>query len=174
MEPLEPLARAALLVNAGVVQMSAGRRDSSRSFSIEALAALADLDRTDAAGAGGQVAAAIRYNRAFALASSRKMPDAARPSRSWRRFLTSSRSRDSWWPLARERYAQLCRDLGRTAKTEEELAGKKADLRLVSEVELPGDVRVGLTEKLDDVTARLGEGRQGPGRPADQRRPADL
>ena len=79
------------------------------------------------------------------------------------RYLQITSPASTWWPLAYERYAGLCKKLALPAKDEGEL--KRAThprLRPLTEVEVGDGITLSLDEPMADVTGLLGEGQAVP------------
>jgi tetratricopeptide (TPR) repeat protein len=161
---LAPLARIAILINAGVADLAAGKdkecagqfakaQEAARRFS-------ADLPRASATFA---LYCALCYNRALLAAAS---PEEARRRAAvaeFEQYLKLASPGSAWWPLAYEQYAKLCKDLDIKAKEKTQLVSPtQALLRLVTSVKLKHDVTVTLNEPLADVMTHLGEGRPIP------------
>ena len=117
-ETLDPATRAALLVNAGVTELSAGNPDRSQQFFDEATQLLTSAADREAS---GQVGAALRYNNALRLANSAGDDSHRQAVKQFETFLSKSNGHGLWWPLAYERYRQLCEQLAIKARPEEEL-----------------------------------------------------
>lgn len=156
LENLDPLSKAALYVNAGVTEMSAGHPEISEKFFDEAARLLSNNVR----GKSGNTApllAALSYNRAFAKSASTREEDRRAALIELEKFLKSGSTKGLWWSRAYENYERLCGELQVTAKTKEELARKREDFRVVVEVSFSDGTAVGLTESIADVEAKWGK-----------------
>jgi hypothetical protein len=162
---LEPLAQAALRINLGVAHLAAGRsEEAARNFD-RAEEASKRIERpTSGSGPLPSLSAALLYNRGLLLASA-PQPDKRRQALGmFEKYLTTAGSSSAWWPLAYERYAGLCKDLGVPT------AGKEADLlrqagtklRLVTGVQFEAGKAVTLADPLPEVRKRFGDGLQEP------------
>ena len=59
----------------------------------------------------GQVNDAVRYNHAFQLARASADTDTRQAVTELNTFLSTASDRGLWWPLAYDRYSQLCKQL---------------------------------------------------------------
>jgi tetratricopeptide (TPR) repeat protein len=158
-----PLVRAAVLVNAGAADLSSGRSaaaarrlDAAEAIARELAGKLPKIPMTSTLGCG------LLYNRALLLAAS---PDKAQRRQAavlFEQYLAAADPSSTWWPLAQERYAGLCRDLGLEARTKEALAHRRPNLRLLTSVKLNSGARVALSEPVSEVRQRLGQGHEVP------------
>jgi hypothetical protein len=105
------------------------------------------------------VVSALLYNRGLLLAAApdeRRRRDAVKQ---FEQYLRITSPASTWWPLAYERYAGLCRDLKVSVTAETDLAKReRAGFRLVTSVKLASGVVVRLGEPVREATAKLGEG----------------
>ncbi|MEM8864342.1 MAG: M48 family metalloprotease [Planctomycetota bacterium] len=148
---LEPLERAALLINAGAGR---GMDDALLAQVTEALEVAA---RKEGKRQVAPLQAALDYTQAKALVNSNSAADQTSAFEMLESYLSTMSRASSYWPLAYEQYQQLANKLGRSAK--EMVAFKKpatTDWRRVTSVSLDGDVLLGLAQVCDDVFATLG------------------
>jgi hypothetical protein len=158
----DPLAYAALLVNLGVANLAAGRTREG----------LAQLDQGEqkaralAGGAGGRranaaLASTLLYNRAAQLAAAKDRPAREQALGMFEKYLRTTSPLSLWWPLAYDRYAELCQALGQPAKPKDKLqSDRPAGVRPVTGVTLASGIEVQLDEDTEDVVRRLGKGKQ--------------
>jgi tetratricopeptide (TPR) repeat protein len=161
---LHPLTRASILVNAGVADMSAADVEAAvkQYDEAEAIGKKFSTGRSKIAGTP-TLAASLRYNRALMLSASPKEAERKSAVDSFERYLTATSPASAWWPLAYDRYAKLCKNLGRASKSKADLTtGARVPLRLVTALPLPGDVSVTLNEPLAGVRKLLGPGQEVP------------
>lgn len=161
---LHPLTRASILVNAGVADMSAADIEAAvkQYDEAEAIGKKFSTGRAKTAGTPTLVAS-LRYNRALVLSASPKAEDRKAAADNFERFLTCTSPASAWWAIAHDRYAKLCKELARPAKSKADLAaGARTSLRLVTALPLAGDVAVTLNEPLADARKVLGPGREVP------------
>jgi tetratricopeptide (TPR) repeat protein len=163
-EAMDPLMRAAVLVNAGVADLAGGRtNDSARRFDQAAEVGRAFAGQFSTIPAMRSLSCAMLYNRALLLAASRDAAEQRQAVPHFERYLRINSLASSWWPLAYERYAKLCRHLKAPAKPKGELAeGTPTRYRTLTSVKLKSGAMVTLSEPLADVTARLAEGQAVP------------
>jgi tetratricopeptide (TPR) repeat protein len=155
-DDLDPLTRAAILINAGVADLAARRRDAGEK----------KFDQGEKVGSrrfGGDarlfahtaVASALRYNRAIALSAADKPADALRQ---FEEYLELSSAAGAWWPLAYEHYAALCKKAGREPRTKADLSGPAVTRRrMVTSVRLGSGATLAVSEPVADAAERLGE-----------------
>jgi tetratricopeptide (TPR) repeat protein len=165
-QAVHPLMRAAVLANAAVGEMAAGRSDAAARRLDEAEA----ITRRVAAEDGRphdavtwSLSCGLLYNRAVLLAASADKARQRQAAELFAEYLQTAEPASAWWPLAQERYAKLCRDLGLPANGKMELARRRrAGLLPLTSVQLGSGERVTLSEPLVDVRKRLGEGQAVP------------
>jgi hypothetical protein len=157
---LDPSARAAVLVNAGVAELAAGRAGAARDhFDRAEMAGGRPPEAGRRAPAARALGAALAYNRALLLAAPGERREAVTLLAG---YLQTATPASAWWPLAYERYAGLCRELKVPARGEKELsATNRAELRLVTSVSLGPSVAVALTDRVPDIRG-LGAGEAVP------------
>ena len=151
---------AAVLLNAGVADLAGGRSDggAERLDRVAALGPQFSGDRPERPRASG-LEAALHYNRALLLAASPEAEKRRAAVGQLEQYLLSASPSSAWWPLAYERYARLCRELGLEAKGERELKDRiQVSLRPLTAVRLGPGVMVTLSEPTGEVTGQLGDG----------------
>jgi hypothetical protein len=161
---LPPLARAAVLINAGVADLAAGQeKEGAAKFAQGEEAGrkfAGDLPRAPATFA---LFCALCYNRALVLAASSEEADRRMAVAEFEQYLKLVSPASAWWPLAHERYAKLCKALAVKAKEKSQFASSRPGmLRLVTSVKVKADTTITLSEPLTDVIARLGQGQNIP------------
>jgi len=152
---INPLVRAALLINAG-----AGRGDSQQELLTSATAALAQFEanRTGKSPGLKTVEAALKYSKAKALSASGQEADERKALKMWEEYLRLVNPACAWWPLAYEQYSRLAANLNATPIPETQLSRQKPTAwRRVTQIEVGENLPVGLAESIDDVLKRLGE-----------------
>ncbi len=156
---LDPLTRAGILINAGVADL-AGRRikesvqkfDQGEKLGSRLLGPAGRLPIHDG------LTSALLYNRALLLATATEKDKQLQAVRQFEQYLESSNAAGAWWPLAYERYVDLCKKLGQEVKTKEELTDPPVTRRrLVSSIQLSSGVTLALSEPLTEAAERLGE-----------------
>jgi tetratricopeptide (TPR) repeat protein len=141
--------RAVVRINLGVAQMAAGKKGS------EQFDAAMALVRKLYGEESGALFEAIRYNQALALADAGRVEDAVK---AFDAYLRGSDSYPTWWSLAYDRYAELCKQLGQSPADRETLLNKdKALLRRPVSVTFADGKTVTIAEKIGDVLKNLGE-----------------
>jgi Zn-dependent protease with chaperone function len=157
-EGVDPLVRAALLVNAGVAEAANGDAASAQTLFDEARELFAGDDAPD-----GQevVMGAIRYNRGRMFAASNKPEDRKSALEELEAYLANSSPAATWWTLAYDQYKKLCADQNVEAKPANELS-KETNLqnRLVTGITLPSGETVTLNDELSSLNQTLGAGRR--------------
>lgn len=153
---LDPREHAALLINLGVAKLAGREPDKG----------LALLDEGEKIGGGRRreatvLTAALLYNRAQHFAA-RKDRDAKQKAIALlERYLHTASPLSLWWPLAYERYAALCKELERQAKTQDDFKKDRFESpRLVIGIRLKSGPLLTLGDELEEVVRKLGKGRQ--------------
>jgi tetratricopeptide (TPR) repeat protein len=155
---LDPPARVAVLVNSGVAELAGGRREVAQRKLDEGEQVAARYARNRRKLATVFPTAAIAYNRALLLADSSDADQRPAAASQFEKYLQTSAPTSVWWPLAYERYSQLCKDRGLPGKTKEALAAKaQSGFRPLVSVEFGRQRGVSLGEAITEVNRRLGE-----------------
>ena len=161
---LDPITRATVLVNLGTVQMVSGtRKDGLRKFD-EAIALTKDLGNGEASLLRG----AVLFNQALARATATDKLERQEALTMFAHYLKSTDPNSAWWPVAFDRYAELCKAGGKDPENRESLQRDyTAKVRAPAAVELEGGLKVTLGEPIEDVLERLGPAKEtrilGPG-----------
>ena len=153
---LDPLSRLAVRVNLAVAMGSGGRGPEARR----------ELDRVEAElralTPGGEpdelTLSAVRYNRGLAIADTATDEGRRTARGELEQYLAAADPDSSFWPLAYERYRDLCAAAGVAPRARASFrpAGAPSH-RPVSSVELEGGRSVTLGEPLHVVRERLGQ-----------------
>lgn len=149
------VARAALLVNAGVAEMAAGDlKEPIRKFR-QAVELASDGPLTSVV---QTLEEAILYNQALIDAKSTSADDKKKAMKYLVTYLYRVHSDTAWWSLALDRYNQLAKELSLPEKTAKEVTKYQAPamLRLQTSVTV-GKETVTLAEPLKDAVARLAD-----------------
>jgi len=157
-ETLDPLVRAAILLNAGVVDLAGGdaAKGEDKFVLVEKLGT--QLGRNAPQNAGTALASALTYNRAIMLMAASDPNTRRTAVEQWERYLQSTSPASAWWGLAYERYEKLCRELKATPKSADELRkAAKENFRLVVSVPLESGETIDLGQPLEEELAALGE-----------------
>ena len=152
---INPLVRAALLINAG-----AGRDSSQAELLASATAALSQYSagRTRDVPGLKTVEAALKYSKAKSLAASGQKSDGRAALKLWEEYLRTVNPACAWWPLAYEQYDRLAKSLDAKPIPESDLTRQKPTAwRAVTRVDVGEGLSVGLAESINDVIDRLGE-----------------
>jgi tetratricopeptide (TPR) repeat protein len=157
-DKLDPALRSAILVNAGVADLAAGRVEEGEK----------SLTKGDKAGSkyvAGFVrvssvpglTTAVTYNRAMLLAGSKEEAKKTQAIDQFETYLKSASPASAWWPIAYDRYTALCKDLKRKPRDRDNLVAlAPSRLRLVTAVKV-GETTVALTQPLQVAASKLGE-----------------
>jgi tetratricopeptide (TPR) repeat protein len=151
-----PLYRLIVLSNTGVAELAAGNLKTCAQ-TLDRIKVTADkfaLGRQ----ARALIDSAMLYNKSLLiLADKEARPEDALPL--LEKYLQTTPAASSWWPLAHQRYLELCQNLKRTAKPEAELKRRsEAQWRLVTGLEVPGtEGTVSLSAPLAEAKKILGE-----------------
>jgi hypothetical protein len=155
-----PAAKLALLINAGVARAEGATDVAAIEKLWDELAAqlqpLANPNRPDpqATTLGG----ALNFNRATALAKSGDSKDRQSAEDLWASYLAQTPTSAVWWPVAYEKYAAVCQQLGTKPKTKEEFSSKRhAPWRRIGGLTLEDKRVVTLGASTDEAVATLGE-----------------
>jgi hypothetical protein len=158
-DTLDPGMRAAILINAGVAELAGGRVEEGQK----------NLTKGEQVGSryiAGFVrvssvpglTTAVNYNRAMVLAMSKDEAKKTQAVEQFETYLKSASPASAWWPLAFERYAALCKELGRKPRDRDNLVAlAPSRLRLVSAVKVGDGVTLALTQPLQAAAAKLGQ-----------------
>lgn len=156
---LDPIARAAVLINAGVA-------DLARGDSVDCAIKLKKAAEEAGSRFAGRrrelhnnfrVSNVLDYNRALLLLRSAEKQKRLEAVRLLERYLQSTSQACVWWTLAYDLYEQLCKDLQISYKFRQELRDtSKITFRPLTSVELSSDT-ITLAEPLSEAKQRLGE-----------------
>ena len=151
----QPLALAALRVNAGVADFARGdAAEASRKFQV------ADAACQEVAFFPGTqtLRDALLYNQALPDAHSPEADRKRKACEALERYLSRACPDSAWWPLAHELYAKLAKELKIAARPPAELAAREGPdrLRLLTSLTVDGHP-VTLSEPIDGAVTRLGK-----------------
>jgi tetratricopeptide (TPR) repeat protein len=153
---VDPRMHAALLVNAGVVELADGDSEGAEKLFTQARGLFESPEAFDGV---GLVASAARYNRAMMLARSSAAADQRAAIDEYATYLGKSSESLAWWSLAYDAYERLCRAQGVEPKPRAELtAGAAPRRRMVAGVKLASGERIALDQPMEAVEAALGPG----------------
>lgn len=153
-EQIDPVVRAAIVINAGAGRLS----DSSAMLerALREVAALADQSPDEST--LPELQAAIGYNQAKTLLASSKSEDLARARELLERYLRTINPASAWWSLAYDEYVKLAQVGGETPLTVQQFVdAEDRTWRPVTRVDVGEDLWIGLGEPVQDMIARLGE-----------------
>ncbi len=155
---VDPRARCALLVNAGVAALEGGNADRSQELLARAEGAISRITPEPRRRMRINPQPALLYNRALIQASSRTPEGNREAEQLFLEYLESSAPTSLWWEEAYDRYARLCREKGEAPRPKDELRAAAATLhRSTVSVRLRGGASLSLTEPLEDALALLGD-----------------
>lgn len=155
------LARAAVLANAAVADLAAGRTEEANQRFERAQSLQRSFSAETAVGTG--LTGSLLYQQAMLLANSKDDADRKKAVELFEQYLQTIGHASAWWGLAYNKYVDLCKSVGQKAKPEKALQGDRAlTFRPVTSIELSDGEVIRLTEKLRDVEAALGEGESLP------------
>jgi len=164
-ETLAPLARAAVLINAGVADLA----DGNRELCAQRLEGAAQEGGRAFAGQARHVlprhtiSSALLYNSALVLAGSNEADELRGALVLLEGYLRVATPASAWWPLAYARYEQVCEQLGIAARSQEQLRPRReGPLRQVTSVAVGSGHLITLTDPVSDVQERLGAGEAVP------------
>jgi len=153
---LDPVARAAVYINAGVAGFAEGKGVSCATLlgkAEEQIALYAKQQRRPPESVG--VSAALLYNKAL-LRAAGSADEKKAAAADMARYLTSTSPSSVCWPVAYSHYVELCRQQGLAPKGESDLKAARQPLRPIIGVELAKGVTVALTDKVEELD-RLGQ-----------------
>jgi hypothetical protein len=158
-EDLDPLTRAAILINAGVADLADQKLEESvRKFDLGEKMGGRSFGLLGRSSVNTGLSNALLYNRALLLASAPEKDKQRQALPQLEEYLNSSSPAGAWWPLAYERYAALCKKLEQTPKKKEALADPPITRqRLITSIQLASGINLALSEPLTDAAERLGE-----------------
>jgi tetratricopeptide (TPR) repeat protein len=117
---LDGSTRLTLLVNLGAARIAAGNPAEGRRL-LDQARELARKVYPTADYWPDEFASALAFNTAVAMTAEGEVATAARL---FETYLQHTAPTNRWWTVAYTRYADLCRELGKTARPREELAGR--------------------------------------------------
>lgn len=159
-ETMDTQSRMAILVNAGVVEMSENNYEKTA----EHFNAIDRLGKSLAGPARKQfassaIARALDYNRGQLLSASKDRGDQKSALEMFDRYLKNMPPSTAWWPLAYEKYEGLCRGLGKTPTTKTDLTDRwkwHARFKPVVGVDENGASLVQLAQSQPELDSTLG------------------
>jgi tetratricopeptide (TPR) repeat protein len=156
---VDPLMRAAVRVNAGAAELANGDAGRAAQQLAEADKILREAGNFPDAPVTLGVFGALLYNEGLLLAAA---PDASRRRDAvnvFESYLRLAPPASTWWPLAYERYTDLCRALKLSPKAKDALAKReRPGFRVLTSVKVTSGATVTLGEPVREATARLGKG----------------
>ena len=158
-ESLDPVTRAALLINAGVSEMASGRSKDGETLFREAELLLRSAESENrGSGTPNGMLQAVRYNRALMQSASGDAAEKRSAVESLGRYLSASSTSGAWWALAYDRYAKLCEELQVKPKSIEELtANRSTTFRVVTHVNLEEGKTIAVTDPVEEAVGRLSD-----------------
>ena len=156
---LDPLARAAVLINASVADFAGGQteRCAARLTKAQEQGQLGFAGERPGAPSTMKVSGALLYNRSLVMSQSKDKLQQTEGLDALERYLGQGEVASAWWTLGYERYLLLCKEQGRPSKTKEQLAeNTRVVLRPLTSVRLDDKETVALAELRADVASRLG------------------
>jgi tetratricopeptide (TPR) repeat protein len=158
-DTLHPLARAAVLINAGVADLASGdlqlcaqRLDRAVQESTRAFAGQAGHVSPQSA-----ISSALLYNRALLLAGSQRSEERREATSLLAKYLKSASPSSAWWSLGHTRYVELCREQGITPEREDELRPRReGPLRPVTSIVVDSGQLITLTDRVSEIQEQLG------------------
>jgi hypothetical protein len=153
---LDPLVRAAVLINAGVADLAGGQGDGGAAKFDQGEAASRQLaGRRGNRPASSAVSSALTYNRALMLAHSTDVDKQKKAVEQLEKYLTTTSDASAWWPIAYEHYLDLCKKIGTEPKSKKDIAKTaQQKFRTLMSLELP-TVGKGVTIILNDPITKL-------------------
>jgi hypothetical protein len=155
-EDVDARTRAALLVNASVIELADGDGTAAAGLLAKArelFQSPAEFEST------GVVAGAAHYNQALLLARSGEPAGRQSAIDEYAAYLNGASSSLAWWDLAYDAYEKLCREQGVEPVTRATLAdAAKLQRRMVTGIRLANGDRLTITEPMEQVEAALGPG----------------
>ena len=156
---LDPLTRAATLVNLGAAQLAEGDRKEGLAMLDKAVLLAKEIK-------GGQakmVRGAISYQQAMARSDTKDADSLKQAADQFEQYLKTSDPLSAWWKLGFERYVDLCKAIKREPNTEASFKrGLASELRAPAGLILEGGLKVTLGEPIADVLKRLGPAKETP------------
>jgi Zn-dependent protease with chaperone function len=157
-EPIDPLVHASLLINAGVAEIANGDPDAAETMFEEARGLIASSNDADR---GGALGSAIRFNRARMLAAQTDAAQRGAAVEEFEAYLVASSPASTWWTVAFDEYQALCRDVGKEAKAQHDLAStQRTQFRMATGIELSGGQSITLNDAIQVIDETLGPGHQ--------------
>jgi tetratricopeptide (TPR) repeat protein len=131
--------RLTLLVNLGAARIAAGRPAEGKRL-LEQARELARKVYPTADYWPDEFASALAFNTAVAMTAEGEVAAAARL---FEAYLQNTAPTNRWWAVAYARYADLCRELGKTVRPRDELAGRTQLRRRLTVTVAAGTVHLG-------------------------------
>ena len=155
-DELDALTHASLLVNAGVAEIANGNAESAEQLFQQAQERFKEVGDVNLS---GPVQNAISYNRAQLRLSSGNETERRSAVDELEAYLSRGNPAVAWWPLAYERYSQLCKQQGAEPKPWKSFwKGENTHFRLVTGYTTANGFTVTLNQPVSEVEAALGEG----------------
>jgi hypothetical protein len=161
---LDPIAHAGLLINLGVAAVAGGGEE-------QGLASLAEGEKVvrslaDARGVPGlppTFNAALLYTRATVLAGKADAASREKAAAMLEEYLTAASPLSLWWPVAYDKYAGVCKAVGRAAKPREVFEKvNPPPVRLTVGVKFKSGAEVSLADDPEDLAKKLGKAKETP------------
>jgi len=151
------LARAAVLANAAVADLAAGRTEVANQRFELAQGLQRSFSSESPVGSG--LTGSLLYQQATLMSGSQVEKDRKRAVKLYEQYLRTIGPSSAWWGLAYKKYVKLCDAVGVDAESEKTLQGRRtATFRPVTSVTLGDGEVIRLTEKLREIETALGEG----------------
>jgi hypothetical protein len=158
---LDPVAHAGLLVNLGVATVAGGNEE-------QGLASLAEGEKVVRSLAGVRglpptFNAALLYTRATVLAGKPDPASREKAAAMLEDYLAAASPLSLWWPVAYDKYAAVCKAVGREEKPREVFEKvNPPPVRLTVGVKFKSGAEVSLADDPEDLAKKLGKAKETP------------
>jgi tetratricopeptide (TPR) repeat protein len=157
---LDPVAHASLMINLGITTVAEGNSEKGLAQLDEGEKLVRSFTAPAAKGLAPSFDAALLYTRATVLAGKKDVADKEKAIGMFGRYLRITSPLSLWWDTAYDRYSELCKSLGREAKSKDAFKKERPEpIRLVNGIKLKtGTMTLG--DDKDDVVKLFGKGKQ--------------
>ncbi len=157
---LDNRTRAAIYINAGVADLAAGLLQETQEQLVSAEQQINAFSRSFRANSDvriyGELQAALQFNAGLLFANATSAEGRNTAADFFENYLANTSPSSNWWPVAFQKYTEICNTLGRTPRTSNAFrSNRDQSYRTLGGVRFADGLAITLGEPMADVIARM-------------------